>query len=547
MELSLFDDAVEKFERVLFRKEGFNHAVASYGQGVGLYYLARRDFEDRKYGSSMARIQRAIECCEISSSSFGCIKKLLGDLYSFGALLPQDLFLYGSGDNMVTAIKNQVELVGRGASAYRSLIEFLPDDVPNSVKASALCDVGSNILLQAQISENAATQIEDTGVGDLYEKSRREFVAALELDPLCAPAWCGLGCAVIADDPLLAQHAFSRCLEIEQMFPDAYANMGFLYTSRQAFHASEGVMNALTQVADTPMMWINRAFMLERNAKSMHENESTAVLNLEKAADAYRAAMQVMTQPESQLGLAVTCRVDSNVGAGFAHQQLRKDMLSYIREYNERFVESESGGTVSFLEGVMRLEQVAVVCKSTSWTNDAMEIGESLILKETCALNLEAVKKTSFEDGDGDRKQYSEASTFPFNVSLQRQIVHEPYRPELWLQHAKELLSCSAAFAAVDSAGVAAMRAAAMMTDQLVHPPRCHELVDPSTFARNLSDALTLVFWLRPHVLSNDKGELEESTNYIKTTDERASFALDRALMIDPTNTIAREALQMLS
>ena len=311
LELSLFDEAVEKFGRVLEEEEGSSHALAAYGQGVALLYIAQRDLIDGKAGLAMSHIKRAIQSCENFSFSFGCTRKLLGDLYSFGALLPPDLFARNADEDAAETISTQLEFIREGEKAFRSVREVQSAD-SSLLKAQASCDVGANILLQAQLLECLTHGPKKIAleIDDLYERSRKDFETSLGFDSVYAPAWCGLGCSVLSKDPLLAQHAFSRCIQIEQTFPDAYANIGFLYTSKSAFTPSKSVMNALTQVADTPMMWMNRAFILERDAaKSLTSDQGKAAATISQASDAYRAAMQVMKHPESQLGLAMTSRV----------------------------------------------------------------------------------------------------------------------------------------------------------------------------------------------------------------------------------------------
>jgi hypothetical protein len=39
-------------------------------------------------------------------------------------------------------------------------------------------------------------------------------------------------------------------VQLDKSFPDAYANLGFLYVSRRALKPSESVMDSLTQVSD---------------------------------------------------------------------------------------------------------------------------------------------------------------------------------------------------------------------------------------------------------------------------------------------------------
>jgi hypothetical protein len=157
LELALFDDAVDKFARVLQRQEESSHAIAAYGQGVALLSIAQRDLEDGKAGSALRSIQQAIDSCLDSSVNFGCTHKLLGDLYSFGASLPPNVFSQGDDpikDSVDDCTERQLRFVSKGEDAYRSVLgveEFAKEDEYMGLRGSSICDVAANILLQAQI------------------------------------------------------------------------------------------------------------------------------------------------------------------------------------------------------------------------------------------------------------------------------------------------------------------------------------------------------------------------------------------------------------
>jgi hypothetical protein len=267
LELGLFDDAANNFFRVLERQEGPTQSIAAYGQGVALLSIAQRDAQDGKAGAALAHVQRAIESCLVSSSElYGCTRKLLGDIYSFGANLPPSVFQdeHDSEERLSEKdhVRAQVKFIAKGEDAYRSAAEMqvaMDDNELRVVRASIICDAGVNILLQAQClsilyggicGSDCAVSEGNQELQDCLNRAAQEFRVAIETSPLHAPAWCGLGCAVVASDPLLAQHAFTRCMQLDKLFPDAYANIGFLYVSHHAFKPSESVMDSLTQVSD---------------------------------------------------------------------------------------------------------------------------------------------------------------------------------------------------------------------------------------------------------------------------------------------------------
>jgi hypothetical protein len=280
LELALIEDSAEKFARVLQNDKlgDSNRVVATYGHGIALLALATRDLQDGKAGSALISIQKAIRSCLQVSGDFVSIQKLLGDLYLFGASIPSTVFIDKTEQSELDLVKSlnvQLDFVSQGEEAYRSALKVYEakgeGDGYKFAGSSTLCDVASNILCQAQILLNLS-EIDDgiTNTDEVYRRAATEFENAIRLNPLHAAAWCGLGCAV--KDPLLAQRkchikycimhyavfvfrniypkyfwrflvdAFCRCLQIERMLPDGYANVGFLYTDLGAFVASEGTM-----------------------------------------------------------------------------------------------------------------------------------------------------------------------------------------------------------------------------------------------------------------------------------------------------------------
>ena len=558
LELALFDDAAGKFGRVLQGQDKTINAIAAYGQGVALMSIAQRDFQGGKAGSAFAEIQRAIDSCLNFSENFACTRKLLGDLYSFGASLPPNVFNDSGNSSADECIQKQLEFVAKGENAYRSVLgvqDFSKSDKNTVLRASSICDVASNILLQAQTlsSRHECGNALEAGrvpeVDDLYERASKEFRSAIETVPLYAPAWCGFGCAIVAKDPLLAQHAFCRCLQLEKMFSDAYANVGFLYTSQQAFKASENVMNALTQVADTPMMWMNRAFILERGAATnLEQNDSAqAERDISRAADAYRAALQVMKHPDAQLGLSVTGRMmlandklkDEN-SRSVVYRSRRKDSLALMKAFMGSTYRLKD--MASLFCGVMEIEQ-ANEALAASWSTELFKRGckatTTALGEESMkgSINTGAVAGCLEKDENAPMEEKTNNLNFPIQVSLQRQIIHEPSRADLWLSLAKLLIGSlgqSSPPRAIESALEAANRASTMLAGELIQPHRVHGVSASYVKSEILSEGLSLVHWL-----GNFKNKKKEESN------NKSSYELQRSLMMCPNNPLAREALKL--
>jgi tetratricopeptide (TPR) repeat protein len=582
LELGLFDEAAEKFNRVLDREDSSSHAIAAYGQGVALLSVAKRDTQDGKAGSAFANIKQAIDGFESSSKAFGCTRKLLGDLYSFGAGLPPDVFLDKNAEEKVSTeemLKAQLSFICKGEDAYRSAVDcqIAPDEVELAIlQASVISDIGANILLQAQlfsVLHNMGSG-SDSDMNDCYDRASKEFRKSMDVNPMHAPAWCGLGCAVAANDPLLAQHAFCRCLELDKMFPDAYANVGFLYTSHESYNASESVMDALTQVADTPMMWMNRAFMLERGASKnlTLENGSEAHSNISRAADAYRAALQVMKHPSAMLGLSLTCRVAPTTESVKNEQALhlsrslrRKESSAHMQEYLG--TTCSSNHAVSLFAGVMVLEKGSE--NETAWSSTLIEEGKEsienvLVVKGLDAtLDISAIRECIQSEQHVEKEKAKSSQPFDSSISLARQIVHEPNRADLWLSWAKELAQSKAPVPLalksksnrpLDPAMAAAKRASNMLTRQIVQPCMQGKL-SASVDAQMASEALSLIFWLRQiepeeivvNTSDNEEPKEEEEKEEEQAPKDESPFDLQRSLLMCPNNKLARHALKLSS
>eukprot|EP00536_Pseudo-nitzschia_multiseries_P014863 jgi/Psemu1/69261/estExt_Genemark1.C_7780014 len=546
-ELGLFDEAAEKFAIVIGREENTSRSVALYGHSMALFSIAERDLMDGKAGAAFARIELAVENCLNSSILSGCEYKLLGDLYSFGASFPANVFCDDNSKilDVNLLIEKQLEFVSKGEEAFRSCLSaqshFYSDDEEGiATKSSILSDIASNILLQGQLLSPLGSN--NQKVNDKYSIAAEAFRQAIEYNPIHAASWCGLGCSVRKTDPLLAQHAFSRCVQIESMCPDAYANAGFLYTSRLAFRASRSTMEALTQVADTPMMWMNCAFVLEREAEKslVGENEGKSEDFISQAADAYRASLQVMRHPEAQLGLSLTGRVvpshkqiKNDVPLSRLSALKRRDSFSFMKEYLDASL-NEIGPALIF-QGVMSMEKGLSGPSHEAWQNEIyMEGKEKTRLTQTnprifeislsgpSGQKLEASIKTLMAEEEKTRGAFTVSANEVNQVNLQREIWLQPDRADLWLSLAKSFIEDGA----VESAKTAASRAADILSSELMTSSQTSVKSLPYVNSEIISEALSLRCWL---------GEIQKTCV--------SSIDTQRALFMNPTNAVARQSI----
>ena len=547
MELGLFEDADKRFSRAI---EICDHSstevyvAARYGRSVALAALAQQDNQDGKSGLAMQRIQQAVDGCrEIADETkFVCVEKLVGDLYTLAASLPPNAFAESESTSDEEQLQLQLRFMSNGEAAFRAAVDLIGenDEESNIVRASLLTDAGVNLLLQAHLlsswERKGLHRSKTPKACAAFENAGIFFRQAIDVCPTFAPSWCGYGCALAQSDPIMAQHAFSRSLELDKLSPDSYANLGFLLTHFRKFAASGSVLDALTEVADTPMMWINRAFILEcQTALTPHDHSASE--NMQQAADAYRAALQVVKHPSAMLGLAMTCRM-SSAGDPKLISSMMYESHNYTTEYLG--VVGRVDVPTTILNGVFSIESALQTCAPFG---DAMvDEGQAQILQ-----GISQLANGDLTDGRNTMldttllRQVAEKHACPTTVfheeeeieawSLDRQILHEPNRGDLWVQFAKDLVSKDSA---VPAARIIQKGALILMqqVSGLLALPRDSHFVN----AQDLSDALSLWYWLENHDQANIEGGEAPSV-----------VDLQRSILISPGNPIARAALGSLS
>ena len=562
MELGLFDEASEKLSRAVASDDSQVKTVSAYGLGACLLSMAKRDCQDGKAGAAYRHLINGVENCKQigGGGQFACVQKLVGDIHSFGAMLPPDVFLDPASDSDTSQeerkVRAQLAFVDAGVDPYRSAeqsVQGSDEEERTVLQACIVADLGSNLLLQGQLlsfAQGKGLGLSSPEAEELYKRAGTEFQRALQLCPEYAPAWCGLGCAVATSDPLLAQHAFCRSIELDNLFPDPYANLSFLYTESGLLDRSGSVSDALTQVADTPMMWINRALMLERQAAGVvgvagvagtGERTILSVENLRQAADAYRAALQVSALPIAKKGLAMACRAGPSAegGDGSGEDDRRSleesDCLlsEYLNATGKVDIPSRIYSGISRMEGGAALptqQSDNVVSEGRSQVMDALNALQGLQREDyegridlepfRSCVALAATDATTASEGDATTAAAPTAN-------LARQVLYEPDRGDLWLSLAKELVRQQPNSdqededptqhnpTALNDAALAARKARKILLDRLkgsvalrgrkgaaaaaaaaAAPASTGGADDAVVRAADVSDALSLQYWL---------------------------------------------------
>ena len=509
-------------------------------------------------------------------------------------------------------VENQLSFIRKGEQAYALALELgkqgdKNDENEKSLIAAAATDLGTNLLSQARVLSMALGEgsgcgtktslsdllMQSSRIKDLITRSVNAYVCALDYSPHEALAWCGLGCALMAADPLLSQHCFCRALQLDASLADAWSNIGSLYVNFDTEKCSE-MLDFLTGIEDTPLMWIGRGLLLEKKAREWEDQDSVRKACMVKAADAYRAALQIWQHPMALLGLALTTRqtvpslqesnnaVYSSLADSAAKFESRTSMvihqnmtgesnigasyvsgLMQIEESLQRFKEygvSESGDLL-LAEGQATLNRGRVCSESEGESSPEapceidLSVSKSLHMAKSVDFPQEllhnAVIEASSLSPSKTPEKVSDSSSSPFGLGEARQDVYlNPDSGVAWLtlakQFAQELSMETKNLAILSSAQVAAKKAFDLLRDQvtnakLIAPSRqaqrtSSEFCDRSVVssiptASLVSESISLISWLK-------EVESLDSEGSLSVTEEQLG-PLQESYLLDPSNPVA--------
>ena len=455
-ELGLHIEAYTRFKSVLQQYE-FNESTA-FGLARSCLPLSKVCLEEGKHALALKYLFEGIGVLERHSAKSLSAFKCLGDLYSFGYTLPHFLF---SNDGLKVS---QLQYISKGENSYRSAYKLSEEkNLDASMRAALMCDVGINLLLQGQICLQSLfipSSNDDDHIKRFKEASEC-FLLSIKLEPSYSIAWSGLGTSLIHIDPILSQHCFCRSLELDKSGADSWSNYAFACLNFDAKYCCVESLDALTQIADSPMMWIGRALLLE--SKGRVEGNSSA---LSKAADAYRTALQVSREPSALLGVALTCR--------HLHDQKHetKTCSKYVSAVNDLAFQEFLSSIYSFNSIDYRRSVHGSVVGILAMIEESFQLSE---ITSSCYLREEAKSETAhfpsqklndiigkdthyFEDLAGITKKVSRIAAnatvrstettfeFPFDTLIDscvaKKILHEnPCNGHAWINLAKALVN----------------------------------------------------------------------------------------------------------
>eukprot|EP00584_Thalassiosira_punctigera_P005733 CAMPEP_0172534280 /NCGR_PEP_ID=MMETSP1067-20121228/6705_1 /TAXON_ID=265564 ORGANISM="Thalassiosira punctigera, Strain Tpunct2005C2" /NCGR_SAMPLE_ID=MMETSP1067 /ASSEMBLY_ACC=CAM_ASM_000444 /LENGTH=1832 /DNA_ID=CAMNT_0013319057 /DNA_START=41 /DNA_END=5539 /DNA_ORIENTATION=+ len=635
LDLGLYEEAADKCDKV-FCLEGSSeiHRMATYIEGEALLFLARRVIQECKFGSCLSYLEKGISRLSAlsfeekpSRNNYYCELKLLGDLYSSGNSLPSYVFDKVSPlphteheremGHLRFEVENQLLFMMKGEQAYTLALEIGKNEDKNEednkrLIAAALTDLGSNLLSQARVVSMALgegsgggtkTSLSDfamqpSQIKGLITRSVNAYLSAVDTSPHEAPAWCGLGCALIALDPLLSQHAFSRALQIDASLADSWSHISLLYAKIDVEKCSE-ILDLLTQIEDTPLMWIGRGFLLEKTSREWKDQDFAREGCLTKAADAYRAALQITQHPAALLGLSLTCRradldlkksnnlVYSSLADHASKSESRMTMAIHQNMTDEGNIgASFVSGLTQIEEGLNRLNACvgregldlfketdaamdrARICPENDEGSGSemaqcqidLSVSYSLRPDKTAEFLYDLIKDARNQASDIFSSQCigktGNIGTSCNGLNEARNNAYlNPESGEVWLifarKLAQELTSDARDVAMLSSTKIAARRAYDLLLDRVVNVTllssrrqtssgKSIEYSDKSVVsslpsASLLSESMSLLSWL-------EEAEALDSEERFSVS-KRTLASMQESLMLDPLNTIAAASL----
>lgn len=329
--MGLHNDASKRcFDAMSLSSNSQIQRLASYINGQALLAVARQNLGEGKYGACLAHIKKGARL--VLAESYSELK-LLGDLYSLCEALPSYVFLERNDDTeskdygISVEVHQKLALLAQGARSYSKALELAKrtdteEEETSYLTSVAATDLGCNLLARARVvalalgdgsgdstpASMADIKVQYAQLQSIINESINAFICAIDSSPDEAAAWCGIGCALVSIDPLKTQHAFSRALELDRGSAEAWSNMALMFSHYNSRDKGSEILDALSQAGDTPLMWICRGLLFESASDVWIGNVSSREVNLAKAADAYRAALQICNHPSAILGLALTCR-----------------------------------------------------------------------------------------------------------------------------------------------------------------------------------------------------------------------------------------------
>ncbi|KAG3202593.1 hypothetical protein PC128_g3113 [Phytophthora cactorum] len=350
--LLLFDDALERIKPVVTGELSDGEpdvTVASMIYSDLLFQQAKYLCAEGLYGNAAENLKEASRMMKglpstslLSGSVEAC--KLIGDIHCFA--------FYLSPDNFSSEGSSWVEFISAGRKAYEAAVLLAGKSGKETtsgsdvVAAERYYDVGLSYWYEAQALSNVqgipssafsgeTGHDADSSVATLKAKASTNFKLALQEDPSCSLAWNGL--ALVSDNLLVKQFAWTRAVQTGTSSDATWANLGMFYLGQAdtvpatASLAQKSFLQLQSMNPSNPSMWNGYAMLARRQA--------TSTVQQKKAIEAFDCALQTGLDLDALLGLSMALLdFGASVGESIteAPEHGNEAMMFYLKKYLER-------------------------------------------------------------------------------------------------------------------------------------------------------------------------------------------------------------------
>lgn len=350
--LLLFDDALERINPVITGEMADSEpdvTVASMVYSDLLFQQAKYLCAEGLYGNAAANLKEASRMMKglpstspLSGSVEAC--KLIGDIHCFAYYLsPNDFSSDGS---------SWVEFISAGRKAYEAAVLLAGKSVneapgvSGAIAAERYYDVGLSYWYEAQALSSVGsipssafsgeTGLDaDSSIVALKAKASMNFKLALQEGPACSLAWNGL--ALVSDNLLVKQFAWTRSIQTGTSSDATWANLGMFYltladiVSSTASLAQKSFLQLQSMNPSNPSIWNGYAMLARRQASSTVQQK--------KAIEAFDCALETGLDLDALLGLSMAL-LDFGVSVGESVTQAPEHgnevVMFCLKKYLER-------------------------------------------------------------------------------------------------------------------------------------------------------------------------------------------------------------------
>uniref|UniRef100_A0A670YES5 SKI3 subunit of superkiller complex n=1 Tax=Pseudonaja textilis TaxID=8673 RepID=A0A670YES5_PSETE len=262
--LGKYKDAIAEYQHILEKSKDYVPAL----KGLGECYLmmAKSALANYLDGKALDYIEQSLDFLARAAKyrpEVSCLWKLLGDACNCVCVIsPSKVnvkvsgFLFGQ--NMEKCVLQKSDLLSLGGRCYGRGLKLMSS--PNT-----WCDLGINYYNQVQ--HLTAIDNNQNEINELLEKSIQCLKKAVRLDSKNHLYWNALGvvaCCKGVGNYALAQHAFIKSIQADQINVVAWTNLGVLYLISGKIEVTHEAFKVAQSLEPSHLTcWIGQAFVAE--------------------------------------------------------------------------------------------------------------------------------------------------------------------------------------------------------------------------------------------------------------------------------------------